>query len=382
MNMNFITQPLAKLFASMFLFAVAVGMNFVTFPAILLENRVDPFKIGLTSAVEIVGGVIMSFILAKILRKISAKKLLPIIAITYSVIVVIIFFYKNYYLWLFLVLLIGMCWVAFVVVRQVWMNILLNDHNRSVATGLYSMIISIGLGFGPLLVKFLGAQNYTSFIVSAGFIFASLLVLDRSSSLDEVKIAEEKTNFLFFLKSNPRCYLARFFFDLQNYCLLAFGVVFGKKVGLSAENAGLLITAFMASFFADFLVGLALKKYDAYKIINIGFLGYLIFICVIGLCYNYYTILLLAYFVLGIFAACIYIASIVITNGFYKKDQLVSANAALQSAGSSGSFFGGLFGGILIQVFDASGYMITIILSCVLYLIFLVNYEKKNSSRS
>jgi MFS family permease len=380
--MNFVTKPLVRLFASMFLFATAVGMNFVTFPAILLKHGVDPFKIGLTSAFEIVGGITMSFILAKVLRKIPARQLLPIVAITYSVIVALIFFCKNYYLWLFLVLLIGMCWVAYVVMRQAWMNILLTNQNRGVATGLYSMIISIGLGFGPLLVKFLGAENYYSFIASALFIIVSLLVLERSSSLDEVKIEEGQNNFLFFFKSNPRCYLARFFFDLQNYCLLTFGVVFGKKVGLSAENSGLLITAFMASFFADFLVGLALKKYDAYKIINIGFIGYLIFICVIGLCFRSYKILLLAYFMLGIFAACIYIATIVIANGFYKKDQLVSANAALQSVGSSGSFFGGLIGGIAIQVFSAHGYMITIILSCVLYLIFLVIYEKKNPSRS
>lgn len=375
--MNFITKPLIKLFASLFLFATAVGMNFVTFPAVLLKNGIDPLKIGFASSAEIIGGIFMALILGKILRKILVKNILLTVAITYSTIVALIFFCKSFYLWIILVFAIGMCWVAYVVIRQAWMNVLISDENRGIGIGLYSMIISIGLGTGPMLVKLLGAENYISFITSAIFIISSFLILDRhapghrhlnSAGADK----RQSENFLFFLKTNPRCFLARFFFDLQNFCLLSFAVVFGKKIGLSAESAGLLITAFMSSFFADFLVGIILKKHNAYKVLNVGFIGYLIFIAIVGIYRDSYTILLCSYFILGIFAACIYIATIVIANEFYQKDQLVLANAALQSAGSSGSLCGGLIGGILIQSFGADGYIITVVMSCMFYMIFLM----------
>ncbi len=112
--MSSINKPIAKLFSSLFLFATAVGMNFVIFPVLLLENGADPFKIGLSSAFEIIGGIVMSFFLGSFLKKILLRNILATVAISYSIAVALIFFVKNFYLWLLIIFIIGMCWVAYV----------------------------------------------------------------------------------------------------------------------------------------------------------------------------------------------------------------------------------------------------------------------------
>jgi len=376
-------KPISRLIISAFLFSTAIGIDAVTFPTILLKNGFDPLRIGIASSFEIISGIIMSLFLAVIVGKFGLKKLLPITAYIYAIAILIIFFCSNFYFWLLIIFIMGSCWVLYAIMRQAWSHSLIKDSNRGVITGAYSMTISIGLAAGPAIVKFSGADNYLSFIISAIFVLLSLVILNISKNSINLKISDEEIPLLTFFKNNPRCFLGRFFFDFQSFALISFSVVFGKKIGLSPEDAGLLITAFMSSFFFDLLVGFMLKKHSPYKLINIGFVGFLICILTVGIFYESYKILIATYFIMGIFAACIYVAVITVANNDYKKANLIAANSTMQVVGSIGALCGGLIGGFLIQIFDAKGFIITITFSSLSYLIFLVIYEKrKNSSRS
>ncbi len=374
--MKSFTNSINKLFGSIFLFATAVGMNFVTFPAVLTKNGINPAKIGIASACEICGGILMSLALSHLIKRINGSKFLLLISGIYTFSICVIFFYKSYILWVLTTFIMGACWVAYVVFRQALLNISSSDANRGLITGIYSTLISVGLALGPLIVKFSGAEKYISFVISSLLVLFSYWIIDKSILLKDLKITSQKTNFFAFIKDDPRCFLGRFFFDFQNFFFLSFTVVFGKKIGLSAENAGLLITAFMSSFFADLVVGMILKKFDPYKMINVGFVGYLLIALIIALFYEYYNLMLIVYFTLGIFAACIYVSTIVIVNNKHKEN-LLESNAALQTTGSLGSLLGGICGGIFMEVFSVSGYAITIIFSSSCYLIFLlISHEK------
>jgi predicted MFS family arabinose efflux permease len=86
----------------------------------------------------------------------------------------------------------------------------------------------------------------------------------------------------------------------------------------------LLITAYYASGFFDLVVGFLLKKNKPNNLINIGFAGcLLLFISLIFFHHNYWFVVLI-YFILGAFIACIFVAVYKMMNEDYSKDLLIS----------------------------------------------------------
>jgi MFS family permease len=373
------------LLSSIFFYAISLGINLVIFPTLLIKQKADAFQIGLSSFIEIISVIFASFFIRKIIKKFGLIKSLFFALSIFSLIILIIFFYKNFYLWLFLIFLMGPCWIVCVIIRQSWLNFSVDENNRGIINGIYSMIISAGLAIGPLIVKFFGAQRYCCFIISAIMVIASMLILLPIRNQKKIIFSEKKISPRKFLTTNPISFIARFFLDFQSSCSATFTVLFGIKIGFSSEDSGLLISAFMASGFADIWIGFLLKKHHAYKIITAGFFGCFFCFLIVGLVAFRleflqkfsYQILVIIYFILGIFAACIYVSSITTINNYYEGEELISANSTLQAIGSFGALFGGFAGGLLINSFGIIGFPITLIAPSILFLIFYFFYAKK-----
>ncbi len=370
-------KELNLLFLSILLSAIAVGINLVTFPTILNLHGVDSAKIGFAFTADVFGGILISFFLSKIVARFGIIKTIKIATFGYAAIIATIFYYRSYFLWLGLALAMGALWFSQMIIRQSWINILIDNKRRGIALGIFSMLLSFGIAIGPLVVKFSGAKNYLSFLISAALSLASFFCLKLIEQKGKIIVSSERIGLKEFFKNNPRIFLARFFLDFQTYILLTLTVIFGIKIGLSSEAAGLLITAYMASGFFDVWVGFALKKMKPYQLINVGFIGCLWCFILIIFFHKYYQFLLVSYFVFGLSIACIYVTVFKVVNDDYAKEKLVAANATFQMIGSIGSLLGSLFGGIMFQNFEALGFPISIVLSCITYLTFLVIYDKK-----
>jgi MFS family permease len=380
---NFVfPREINLLFISIYFFATAYGINIVAFPTILTKHGVTAANIGIYFTCDVAGGIIMSFFLSKFVAHFGMTKALRITALTYAAAISIIYFCTNFLIWICIAFIMGACWFTYAISRQAWLNILVKSNERGIILGIYSMVGSAGFASGPLITNLVGADNYFSFVISAALVIASLLLMKPLQQKPQPQIQSDRISLIYFFKKNPRCFLGRFFLDFQTYLLLTFTVVFGIKIHLSYETAGLLITAYMASGFFDVFVGFLLKKYDPYKLINLGFAGALsCFILVIFFTEHYFALLAI-YFIFGLFIACIYVSNFKITNDDYKKEKLIAANSTFQLIGSAGSFCGALTGGYFTEIFGTHGFPITMILSCVLYLTFFVIYEKKFISKN
>ena len=375
--LNYFSKEVNLLLFSIFLFATAMGIDFVTFPTILTRNGFNASDIGIAFALEILGGIITSFFLSNFVAKLGMMRALKITSYTYGIIILLIYFCKNFWLWIAFVFAMGCSWFIYVITRQSWLNMILKNHQRGVAIGIFSMLISAGFAIGPIIVRFCGAENYLSFLISSLLVFLSFFLLKHlpvaSSNVESRHIPLKE-----FFKHNPRAFMTRFFLDFQTYLLLTFTVIFGRKIGLSYELAGLLITAYMSTGFFDVFVGFLLQKTSPYKLINIGFLVCLYSFISIALYNKSYLFLLISYFTFGLGIACIYVSVFKVMNEDYEKEKLVAANATFQLIGSLGALCSSLFGGFLVDIFGIQGFPIAIILGCVFYLSFLVTYKDNN----
>ena len=78
--------------------SISVGINIVIFPALLIENDISAFFIGLAATVETVFGFIGAIFISRIVRKFGAIKSVTFITICYSLIIYFLFYYQNYLL--------------------------------------------------------------------------------------------------------------------------------------------------------------------------------------------------------------------------------------------------------------------------------------------
>ena len=150
-------RELNFLFLSILLFAIAMGINLVTFPTILTLHGVDAARIGIAFTIDTFGGVLMSFFLSRLVSYFTMMRVLKFSSFGYAAIISLIYFYQNFYLWAALAFMMGSLWFMYVITRQSWMNILVKNNQRGVATGIFSMIISAGIALGPVIVRLTGA---------------------------------------------------------------------------------------------------------------------------------------------------------------------------------------------------------------------------------
>ena len=86
---------LKLLFFSIFIFATATGINAVTFPALLTINNISPRAMGFATIIEIGSGIIISFVLPKIITKFKPIPSVTIASIIYSIAIIIAYFFSR-----------------------------------------------------------------------------------------------------------------------------------------------------------------------------------------------------------------------------------------------------------------------------------------------
>ncbi len=366
------------LYVSFVLFATAFGMNLVLFPALLQANNIKPATISYTFVFETVGIITSSLSFYYVVMRFKPWRTFALAIIVYALVVLFIYFtVNNLLIWFSFTFILGCCWVIIVVSRFAWLNTFLNQQNRGLGVAFFSTAISLGLALGPILVKFLGATNYVAFTLSSSLILLAMLVLlpiknhiySNLSNFD----GTNKITLKSFWQKNKQCFLARFFLDFQTYTLMTCTVIFGKSIGFSAENAGLLITAYMSSTIFDIVAGFLLKKYQEKDLINIGFAicfcCFIVIFLLVFFKYYSYLILLFLYFFYGCGIAFLFVSVFAMMSNDYQRQEM-QVGATFQLIGTLGAFFGILLTSVLMIWSAIFGFMFSIILASICYFLF------------
>jgi MFS family permease len=372
------SSPAKFLYASFVLFATAFSMDLVLFPALLQEQNIRASTISYAFVFETIGIITASLSFYYVVVRLKPWRTFTLAIIIYALVVLLIYFtVNNLLIWFSFTFILGCCWVIIAVSRFAWLNTFLNQQNRGLGVAFFSTAISLGLAFGPILVKCLGAINYVAFALSSSLVLLAMLVLlpiknHISSNLNNFDVADKITLQSFWQK-NKQCFLARFFLDFQTYTLMTCTVIFGKSINLSAENAGLLITAYMTSTIFDVVAGFLLKKYQEKDLIKIGFTicccCFIAILLLVFFKYHSYFLLLLLYFLYGSGIAFIFVSVFAMMSNCYQQQEM-QAGATFQLIGTLGAFFGILLTSFLMIFSATFGFMFSIILASICYFLF------------
>ncbi|MER8581046.1 MFS transporter [Mesorhizobium sp. M1423] len=175
--------------ATVSVFAIAQGLSYPLLSFILQRQGISPAMIGLSAAMTPIGFIVSSPLVPALSRRFGAGRTALTCAALSALVLALIGWTQNVYLWFPLRFLIGAVTNPLYVLSEVWVIALAPPARRGRVMGIYSTIISAGFAAGPLCLLAVGTVGWPPFLVGiSAFLFCGAClasVLVRLPRVDE-----------------------------------------------------------------------------------------------------------------------------------------------------------------------------------------------------
>ncbi|PBB41508.1 MFS transporter [Mesorhizobium sp. WSM3866] len=186
--------------ATVSVFAIAQGLSYPLLSFILQRQGVSPVVIGLSAAMTPVGFILSSPLIPGLARRFGAGRTALICAGLSALVLALIGWTQDVYLWFPLRFLVGVVTNPLYVLSEIWVIALAPPSRRGRVMGIYSTIISAGFAAGPLCLLAVGTEGWPPFLVGIfAFLFCGACLAVVVKRLPRVDEAGEKVSVLGFM---------------------------------------------------------------------------------------------------------------------------------------------------------------------------------------
>ncbi|MBU8880517.1 MFS transporter [Bacillus sp. FJAT-29790] len=345
--------------------------------AIIFENDgVSSSLNGLHATGLYIGILLISPFMEYPLRKYGYKPVIIFGGLLVVLSLVLFPFWKSFWFWFFLRLLIGIGDHALHFGTQTWITSFSPEHQRGRNISLYGLFFGAGFAVGPLMAPLININETLPFILSSCLcLIAWLFLFTLKNDFPEqtIQINSLKETLKRFKQATKYGWVA--FLPPFGYGFLETSVngsfpVYGLRIGLEVSNVSLLLTSFaVGAIVFQLPLGILSDKYGRRNIIMaILFAGFLSFTTA-GFLEDILIGLTICLFVAGMVVGSTFSLGISYMADLMPKNLLPTGNLLCGVAFSIGSLAGPFLGGVFIQHFKSISFFN--IISLMLFLIFL-----------
>ncbi|MER9418966.1 MFS transporter [Mesorhizobium sp. M0306] len=233
--------------ATVSVFAIAQGLSYPLLSFILQRQGVSPAMIGLSAAMTPIGFIVSSPLVPALARRFGAGRTALICAALSALVLALIGWTQNVYLWFPLRFLIGAVTNPLYVLSEVWVIALAPPERRGRVMGIYSTIISAGFAAGPLCLLAVGTVGWPPFLVGIGaFLFCGACLASVLARLPKVDESGHRVSVLGFV---PQAWLLLSAVVVAagfEQAVLALLPVYGTHYGIAEARMSALLSVMIA----------------------------------------------------------------------------------------------------------------------------------------
>lgn len=251
--------------ATVSVFAIAQGLSYPLLSFILQRQGVSPAMIGLSAAMTPIGFILSSPLIPALARRFGAGRTALTCAALSAVVLALIGWTQNVYLWFPLRFLIGVVTNPLYVLSEIWVIALAPPARRGRVMGVYSTIISAGFAAGPLCLLAVGTEGWPPFLVGiSAFVLCGVCLASVLPRLPKVDEAGHRVSVLGFV---PLAWLLLFAVVVAagfEQAALALLPVYGTYHGIAEARMSALLSVMIAGNIAmQVPLGLLAEKLTA-----------------------------------------------------------------------------------------------------------------------
>ena len=358
--------------------------------AIIFENEGLPSSLnGLNATALYIGILLISPFIEYPLRKYGYRSVIMFGGLLVVVALFLFPFWKSFWFWFLLRLLVGIGDHAMNFGAQTWITASSPRHKRGRNISIYGLFYGVGFAVGPLMASLVKISQSFPFIVSSllcmiGWLFLFILRNDfPEQSIETNSITNTMKRFKKATKYGWIAFLPPLGYGFLESSLNGSFPVYGLRIGLEVSNVSLLLTSFaIGAIVFQLPLGMLSDKYGRRNILMIIlFTGFICFSAASQF-EEWIIPLMICLFIAGMAVGSTFSLGISYMVDLTPKDLLTTGNLLCGVAFSIGSLVGPFIGGLFIQYFELlSFFHIPSIMLLTIFLIIVLFGQKQAFAR-
>ncbi|MDX8507374.1 MFS transporter [Mesorhizobium captivum] len=347
--------------ATVSVFAIAQGLSYPLLSFILQRQGVSPAVIGLSAAMTPVGFILSSPLIPGLARRFGAGRTALSCAVLSALVLALIGWTQDLYLWFPLRFLIGVVTNPLYVLSEIWVIALAPPSRRGRVMGIYSTIISAGFAAGPLCLLAVGTEGWPPFLVGIlAFLFCGACLAVVVKRLPKVDQAGETVSVLGFMPLAWLLLSAVVVAAGFEQSVLALLPVYGTHYGIPEARMSALLSMMIAGNIAmQVPLGLLAERLTA-RLVRFGCVSVTVLGCVLLPVLIETPLIWPCVFIWGAVSYGIYTMSIIELGERFAGSALVAGNAAFSLMWGVGGIVVPPLAGGAMDVIGAAGLPVTL----------------------
>jgi MFS family permease len=237
---------LVALFIGVFVFGMSFG-GILPWIALALEERgTSPTIIGIVSAANPVGVMVMAPFVGQIMQRMGAANAIILGTVIAAVTIVLMPVVDSTAGWIVLRFISGLAGAAPWVATETWINVVAEGRSRGRVVGLYTAFLSGGFAVGPLVLSVVGVGGWWPPIIFGTLEVAAIaptVAIRRHSPHLEI---EELFPVADIVAAMPAVFAAAFLAGMVDTSFFTFLPIWGSRMGFDQAFSLVLLSIFLA----------------------------------------------------------------------------------------------------------------------------------------
>ncbi|MGB0507551.1 MAG: MFS transporter [Pikeienuella sp.] len=261
--------------AAITIFSFGMSLSIPLFAIVLERMGLQGWMIGLNGSASALAMTLGGAILPIILRRTNVPNMIIWAVVIMAALLIIMPLIPNPWVWFVLRFVFGFAGICMFFCSEIWIVTTTPEKTKGKWIGIYGLFLSIGFLAGPTLLRIVGTEGLTPFLIGAAIVSIALIpvILARKAGRELPRDGADDTPFkplavFSYFKSDPAVMGAVFLFGVVEFGCMGLIPVWSVRNGLPEQTALLLVALLAAgNLITNVPMGLISDRFDRRKIL-------------------------------------------------------------------------------------------------------------------
>ena len=366
-------RSLIAIYGAAAAFGFTFGLSSPLLSLILESRQVGSSLIGLNGAMTALGFLASAPVIPFLIRQFGVMRFITSSVLMAMLALLLMRAIDDLAIWFPLRFMFGVALNGLLLMSETWINQIADTASRGRAIGIYVTVLAAAFALGPMIIPLTGTEGWTPFVIAAAAILSSAAAFLPVRRIAPRFDDPQTVAVLSFFRVAPTLMAAVAAVAVIDGALIVHLAVYGLRLEATLAIAAGMVSAFMVgNVLLQIPFGWMADRLNGYRVLATCAAVGIICGLAIATLGPADAILWPILVIWGGFTYGMYTIALTLLGHRFSGNNLVAANAAFALMWGVGGIAGPAAGGLAMDAIGPPGLPLTIVVTCVLFLVLLV----------